>query len=67
MNYFGRWTKGDEPHAKSTPELRGWLNFYRFIRACRPDDNELLDKIHDLKNVLNQQESVSLDNQTKQN
>lgn len=67
MNYLHRWTKGDEPHTKSTADLRGWLNFYRFIRAWRPGDKELLDKIHDIDNVLNQRENVSFDNQTKQN
>ena len=54
MNYLHRWTKGDEPDKWSTERLRGDLNFYRFLRTARPDDNELLDRIHDIKSVLAQ-------------
>ena len=54
MNYLHRWTKGDEPDKWSTERLHGDLNFYRFLHTVRPDDNELLDRIHDIKSVLAQ-------------
>lgn len=54
MNYLHRWTKGDEPDKWPTERLHGDLNFYRFLRTVRPDDNELLDRIHDIKSVLAQ-------------
>lgn len=66
MNYFSRWTKGDEPDKWTTERLYCDLNFYRYLRVYLPDNNELLDRIHDIKNVLNQRkQNLSLDNQTK--
>ena len=68
MQYLHRWIKGDEPHTKSTADLRGWLNFYLFICMWKPNDNELLDRIHDIENVLIlRKQNLSLDNQTKRN
>lgn len=67
MNYLHRWTKGDEPDKWTTERLRGDLNFYRFLRTTMPDNNELLDRIHDIQRALNQRSALSLDNPIKIN
>jgi hypothetical protein len=66
MQYLHRWTKGDEPDKWTIERLYSGLNFYRYLRVYLPNDNELLDRIHDIESVLIQRkQNLSLDNQTK--
>lgn len=53
-HYFHKWTiEAEKPHNLKTDDIKEKLNFYRFVRSNgRSDDNELLDKIHDLSDEL---------------
>lgn len=44
---------GETPDTLTDDELLGQLAFYRFLRAERPDCNEILDKIHDILDEMN--------------
>ena len=46
--FYGKWNQGATPDTLTDDELLGQLAFYRFLRAVRPDCNEILDKIHDI-------------------
>lgn len=53
-HYFHKWTiESEKPHNLTNEQIQEKLNFYRFVRSNgRSDDNELLDKIHDLSDEL---------------
>ena len=50
--YAYKWESALEPHNLTNKELEDKLSLYRSIRVSRPDDNELIDKINDIKHVL---------------
>lgn len=50
--YFGKWSKGQEPKDYKTEELESLFNFYSYVRRYQPDDNFILDKIHDIVDEL---------------
>lgn len=50
--YYARWSAGQEPHTLKTEQIEKDLNAYRQMRISKPDNNELLDKIHDLSDEL---------------
>jgi hypothetical protein len=62
--YYARWSAGQEPHTLKTEQIEKDLNAYRQMRTSKPDDNELLDKIHDLSDELNLRKNKE---QTKSN
>ena len=50
--YRYNWCLMDRPQELKTEVLEDKLRFYRFLRFWNPDDNELLDKIQDIKEEL---------------
>lgn len=51
-HYAHKWESALEPHNLTDKELEDKLSLYRSVRRNRPDDNELIDKINDIKHVL---------------
>lgn len=51
-HYAHKWETALEPHNLTDKELEDKLSLYRSVRRNRPDDNELIDKINDIKHVL---------------
>ena len=51
-HYAHKWESALEPHNLTNKELEDKLSLYRSARVSRPDDNELIDKINDIKHVL---------------
>lgn len=56
--YYARWSAGQEPHTLKTEQIEKDLNAYRQMRISKPDDNELLDKIHDLSDELKLRKNI---------
>lgn len=54
--YFGKWSMGQEPKDYTTEELESLFNFYSYVRRYQPDDNFILDKIHDIVDELQKRE-----------
>ena len=50
--YRYNWCLMDRPQELKTEDLEEKLRFYRFLRFWNPDDNELLDRICDIKEEL---------------
>ena len=51
-HYAHKWESALAPHNLTNKELEDKLALYRSVRVSRPDDNELIDKINDIKQVL---------------